>query len=815
MPLLHHDNAHAHGSGLAPRISSYSFIEDLRLTSPHRVFESANPSAAAGFWPSTDAFVSHRFEPAFPRDFQTGRKDGNRGLDFDASLRLLSFRALNKTFEIVIKEKEDLIVPKGLSIEIDGKPASHALTSSLYGRTYEGTVIADESGWARVTFNSDSTHSGRWSLDPSQDLAFEGMLSLGGNIYHVQTIENYKKASRFRMDTAVASPFSRPHSAQASSMILYADSDEDLLRLSERTCTSGHERQTLCGTDLRNRRRASSETSSSGSLCGFDANNPHNARAAARIDRSDMQDRNGLRRRDIACGTTKQYMFMGAAADCRYVANYGGTEGALRKILSNFNQASATFESSFNVGLALIKVHLESTCWNGTDPLKTWNQPCSTNYSIGQRLSDFSLWRGRKQDSQTDNAGLWHLMSGCASETAVGIAWLQTTCLTSVSNPSSANGGGNYVSGTAVSSIVPTEWKVVAHEIGHNFGAIHDCTAETCETSNGSSSCCACSPSCDCQGRYLMHPTDNAVSSNFSACSIHDICQSLTSTDRNSCLKPPGALTAITENICGNGVREGSEQCDCGDSDTCASDPCCDGTTCRLKSGAVCSDKNDDCCSNCQPKPRTAICRASLGPCDPAETCDGVNSTCPVDTRLPDQQSCGDGLVCLSGQCTSRGVQCVDNTGTRGYNTTTICPSDPGCLKICLATNGQCVQLPGTFVDGTPCGNSGQCRNGRCSEPVSASSLILPIAIVAGVALCFVLLGLVCCIRRPRVHTSAAQLPVIGTAGPAAVPATVMRSPYAEIYAVQQPTIERMAPFMTSDQSNWVDASKYNGPNYS
>jgi hypothetical protein len=32
----------------------------------------------------------------------------------------------------------------------------------------------------------------------------------------------------------------------------------------------------------------------------------------------------------------------------------------------------------------------------------------------------------------------------------------------------------SIVSGTAVSTSGRTEWQVIAHEIGHNFGAIHD-----------------------------------------------------------------------------------------------------------------------------------------------------------------------------------------------------------------------------------------------------------------------------------------------------------------------------------------------------
>ena len=58
-------------------------------------------------------------------------------------------------------------------------------------------------------------------------------------------------------------------------------------------------------------------------------------------------------------------------------------------------------------------------------------------------------------------------MSGCPTGTEVGIAWLATLCQQTASGNSPS-----VVSGTAVSTGGRTEWQVIAHEIGHNFGAI-------------------------------------------------------------------------------------------------------------------------------------------------------------------------------------------------------------------------------------------------------------------------------------------------------------------------------------------------------
>ena len=103
------------------------------------------------------------------------------------------------------------------------------------------------------------------------------------------------------------------------------------------------------------------------------------------------------------------------------------------------------------------------TCPSPIDQTRPWNVDCG-NVSLNDRLSLFSKWRGDKGE---DGAGLWHLMSGCPTGTEVGVAWLGTLCQTSATGSP-----GNFVSGSAVTTAGRAEWQVVAHEIGHNFGAI-------------------------------------------------------------------------------------------------------------------------------------------------------------------------------------------------------------------------------------------------------------------------------------------------------------------------------------------------------
>lgn len=112
------------------------------------------------------------------------------------------------------------------------------------------------------------------------------------------------------------------------------------------------------------------------------------------------------------------------------------------------------------------------------------------------------------------------------------------------------------------------------------------------------------------------------------------------------------AHTTISLQMCGNGIVEAGEDCDPG---TGRNSTCCDPTTCKFTSHSVCDPLNSDCCTDsCQFAPATQVCRAARDPaCDRAEMCSGTNSTCPADHTLADGTSCGAGLMCASGACTS------------------------------------------------------------------------------------------------------------------------------------------------------------------
>jgi hypothetical protein len=132
--------------------------------------------------------------------------------------------------------------------------------------------------------------------------------------------------------------------------------------------------------------------------------------------------------------------------------------------------------------------------------------------------------------------------------------------------------------------IAREEWKVVAHEIGHGFGAIHDCTSSDCPCKGDNCNCCQLDqPQCDTSG-FLMSSISNSTAKHFSQCSINTICNAFPSL--GTCLSDlSDQIRSVQQlNVCGNGIREPGEECDTDGQDS----NCCDAKTCKFKPQAVC-----------------------------------------------------------------------------------------------------------------------------------------------------------------------------------------------------------------------------------
>ena len=92
-------------------------------------------------------------------------------------------------------------------------------------------------------------------------------------------------------------------------------------------------------------------------------------------------------------------------------------------------------------------------------------------------------------------------------------------------------------------------------------------------------------------------------------------CNNLTDCADSSCSSDPVCVTQV----CGNGIVEGTEQC----------------------------DPPGECCgANCTFKTNSTVCREAAGVCDVAEYCSGSGAACPADAKAPLSTPCDDGSYC-------------------------------------------------------------------------------------------------------------------------------------------------------------------------
>ncbi|XP_046696079.1 disintegrin and metalloproteinase domain-containing protein 10 isoform X2 [Silurus meridionalis] len=187
-----------------------------------------------------------------------------------------------------------------------------------------------------------------------------------------------------------------------------------------------------------------------------------------------------------------------------------------------------------------------------------------------------------------------------------------------------------------------------AHEVGHNFGSPHDsgseCTPGESKVSDMKE-----------RGNYIMYARatsgDKLNNNKFSICSIRNISQVLEK-KRAICFVESG------QPICGNGLVEAGEQCDCGYSDQCK-DSCCysanepDGKKCTLRSPAKCSPSQGPCCTaQCEFKGHNEKCRDESD-CALQGMCSGNTAQCPTSTPRENLTLCNNNLqVCIQGACT-------------------------------------------------------------------------------------------------------------------------------------------------------------------
>ncbi|PPJ53902.1 hypothetical protein CBER1_04595 [Cercospora berteroae] len=676
------------------------------------------------------------------------------------------------------------ILPEGATISYvdeDGTIFRHEIVDRLAHKVYRGTAWIQKLGnevdewrhvgWARASIMKDG-----------REPIFQGAFSIERDAHHVQTSRNYMRTRH--LDDPVI------EAGDEHSMVMWRDSDilRDFQALGHQELKRDAVPEPICQADT----------------LGFNTRDDHpvfmamkSKRSESRYGRMDFahlfgkrQDLDGMTGGNSAggnliaslgstagCPTTRKVALMGVATDCTYTSDFEDEQAARENVIDQVNRASAIYENTFNISLGLQNLTVFPANCPGTPVAASeFNQQCSDSVDVSNRLNMFSRWRG----TQTDSNAFWTLLSSCGTGSAVGLAWLGQACVGttittngSVTGDGQSNGGGQE-SVTGANVVIRTngasEWQIIAHEVGHTFGAVHDCTSSSCQNAEfvRSQQCCPLDANnCPAGGRYIMNPQTSDGVTEFSPCSVGNICSALLRNSVNGeCLTDNRGVTTISGQQCGNGIVEPGEDCDCGGEEGCRDDPCCNPTTCEFTSGSVCDDSNEDCCRNCQFASAGTVCRSSTGQCDPEETCSGSSATCPEDQTQEDGTSCGDGLECASGQCTSRNQQCRTVMGSYTQNNDTYACDSQGCLIRCASPEfgrNVCYSLQQNFIPGTPCGGGGRCAQaGQCRGATTGGqikswiednkAIVIGVASAVGGLILFAVLGCLyrCCKRGGR-----------------------------------------------------------------
>lgn len=646
-------------------------------------------------------------------------------------------------------------------LDIDGNVKQSEKIIREEHKVYQGQayLVEDDGtnthvGWARIVIRRDGVLP-----------LFEGAFTIMGDHHHIQLKSTYM-STKHQKDPLV-------EDGDDEYMIIYRDSDVGRLshtelrkRSAAKSCGADElpfntDNQHPVHAEILSRSLVSWGEMSSSHIFGkrqssIDGGGVGNGNSAGVNLRSTIGDTTG-------CPASRRVALVGIATDCTYTGDFNSTDSLRQNIINVVNTASDLYQSTFNITLGLRNLTVSPAECPATPATQTkWNVGCSDTYTITNRLNDFSAWRG----SAGDTNAYWSLFTKCNTGAEVGLAWLGQLCNHGGTSQQDTSGTTQTVTGANVIARTSSEWQVFAHESGHTFGAVHDCDSSACQNSQAvsASQCCPFSQSgCDAGAQYMMNPYSAPGISKFSPCSIGNICSALgRNSVQSNCLTDNRGVVTITGNQCGNGIVEEGEDCDCGGADGCAGNSCCNPTTCKFNTNAVCDPSNEGCCTTqCQYKTAGAVCRASTGECDPQEVCTGNNATCPVDQTQNDGTSCGNGLQCASGQCTSRDQQCKTVMGSYTQGNDTYSCNSQSCTISCASPDfgpNVCYSVQQNFLDGTPCGGGGHCANGVCKGSTVGGevrswiddnkTLVIALASALGGLLLFAILG--CCLRACR-----------------------------------------------------------------
>jgi hypothetical protein len=203
-----------------------------------------------------------------------------------------------------------------------------------------------------------------------------------------------------------------------------------------------------------------------------------------------------------AAGATRS-LNLSALGDASFLARYSSASAARDAVLVRLNNVDGIFSGQVGVELRISSVDL----YDGTtDPFTSTTVPGSLLNEVG---------RVRNASATLKADGLTHLFTGRDLDgNTVGIAYINALCSRSFGVGLTESRGR----GTVLESLI------AAHEIGHNFGALHD----------GSGECAATPPD-----QFIMAPQSSLSNDTFSQCSVGTMSRSIAAAACVGAIPPP------------------------------------------------------------------------------------------------------------------------------------------------------------------------------------------------------------------------------------------------------------------------------------
>lgn len=260
-------------------------------------------------------------------------------------------------------------------------------------------------------------------------------------------------------------------------------------------------------------------------------------------------------------------------------------------------------------------------------------------------------------------------------------------------------------------------------------------TSATCPADgfNTGAGCRPAAGACDvaetCAGTGASCPAD-AFTPQGTTCGTSLFCDGL-----GTCSPCTPNTPCATANVCEKGLTS----CSTGSPVCMAAGPQDAGVPCRASVGAC--DVAESCDGVGVQCPADGLagasteCRASTGPCDPAERCPGTSVTCPADLLAPASTTCRplQGTCDVVESCSGAAAGCgpdgfapagtvCDQTYLCGGNDAgcpTGCTMDNECAAGSRCLNGVCAA---TLDGGSPCTQDTQCASTFCVEGVCCNS---------------------------------------------------------------------------------------------